>query len=350
MFAILVLLTAVLIIALGAALTHFILHLGRAGLVPLPSCLTNMNIPEARQVSPWDELSRLVRGVLDEESVTFDVSVVPSDVRVSNSSLFAGFKSVTREAIRTTILNQNRRSCECGANIDFFEQINISLKWWESCMRNAFGKIVRLRFLGTEKRSGATHPVVSSNSVFSDVERSRYNMGHIRIAAWSFAHDTQVPNDVLMMCYRHGPHNAHGYQGLHVHNSPENYLGNIHINTDICWAIEPHDACYVMSHVLAHELGHAFGLGHDCSDRFDIPEHGTWQGYFDCFTKMPATVMEPQVETHDELPQACGEWMRKHLLRLYEADGPKPNTPVPAVSRPLLFHAKGCDCQSTHVA
>lgn len=347
MLARLILLALIIVVLLGVVVTHLLVHFGRSGVSPLPASLKNEHI-----INPWNDLNALARGMLDRESVTFDVSIVPMNVDVSNNDKFAGNKSVLRRRVKTIHMTYNGNGCErCGTTLDLLSEIHLATKWWELCLQKALGKIVKLRVLGYEKLVGATHPPVSSMNVFSDAVRMRHNMGHIRICAWSFKQDAKLPNGVLMMCYRHGPDAADGYQGLRVYHELSNYLGNVHINTDVCWTTAANSTasgCYVLSHVLAHELGHAFGMGHDCSDRFNVQESGTWGGYFDCVRNLPATIMEPEVELNEMLPSHCGEWIQEHLRALYTAKRENyavaKAARVDEVYRPLMFHHGGCDC------
>jgi hypothetical protein len=267
-----------------------------------------------KDLDPWNLLSHRMR-MGTTQQVTFEVSIVPAGVRVSNNQALAGDIGLDREPIYTQSITRSSSNCAgCHYSVSDVES---AIEWWNLCLSHVVNGVA-FKFIGFEDENT---PPVSSKKVLSAQERKKLNIGNIRICCWDFRTSREIPKDVLMYAYRHGPRSARGYQGLHPVEEDHLYVGNVYVNSSECFSSLSTSSCYTFAHVLAHELGHAIGLGHDCSDRHGVSELGSWQGFFDC-TGMPISSMRSSIKKNTELPPMCADWIMHHINGLYSYTAP----------------------------
>jgi len=214
-------------------------------------------------------------------------------------------------------------------------EINKSLQWWRECFKTATNVDVHFRVLGEEIPADGYLPEVSS-ATLSGEDMAKYNIGDIRVCAYDFWKSGCNLSNVLMYAYKHQPcdYNEHGNPNYNTYtcpndnNSENGYLGNIYINTSICWRKDNntdilfdgttdgkcgHDHFSLLL-TFAHELGHSIGLAHDCNSGT-----GSSYGFYPCVGGERG-IMAPSIDQWGTLPTACGSWVDYYLKDIYCGD------------------------------
>jgi len=276
----------------------------------------------ASDVYGWNGLLRAVQE--SETRVIFTYSFVRADVVVSDLELAAA------GPMSTSTVTTDTFSMPGSCAIDVEVEIRRAMTWWAQCMQNALGVEVVFRSLGLENHNPLT---ATPTAVLSQTQKTNYNIGDIRIASWDFeklnSDNSQMhPSfyNAVMYAFPGGPSNVtyHNYQYYNAHD----YIGNVYINSgaQTPWrSVEQSSSCgFELAHVMAHELGHVFGLFHDCDEKGDV----TANQNMDCVNNVHdgelvqggSSIMLPMVSTSGSMPTNCNNWIEHHLSKIYSTE------------------------------
>ena len=287
--------------------------------------------------SAWNGLLNQANSSV-QHPVEFTYSFIPSGVSINPAGVSGyGPSNATSVALPDlpfyvndwtfTVNNDLSYTATC-TELNVFQQVQLAFDWWSSCLMQATGVQVTFRSLGTESADSPHGATVSS--LISRTDRNQYNIGDIRICAWDFTGTSF--DQALMYCFPAGPSNITYEQKTYI-NKPD-LAGNIYINSSIYWrnTLMPSNSqsfvlstasrasdntalCgYDFAHTFAHELGHAFGLAHDCDNNKNAND-----GFHSC-GDVPGngeSTMMPTATLLDFLRNSCNGWVLHHIENIY---------------------------------
>lgn len=226
----------------------------------------------ARMRSWWgirNAARRVNCGTVDKfaDEVVFTISVIPAGVLVTTGEVGLGAHARTKPL-------------RVSATVDIARELNVACRYWENVFARALGVRVRICNLGKERRKQPEHYSHSGRDKTTRRVMARHRMGDLRICAWNFASDASGvvhPTKTLMYCHTYGPSVPGGYGRVHYSKVTRNMHGNIAINTRSASRLttSPRKISKLANvhYALCHEMGHAFGLHHNCDRNMACVEH-----------------------------------------------------------------------------